>query len=143
MGTIFDGKHAMMSRFRAHPCSAITCLIILAAFQTFGCSTTRPLVEAFSNAEQTLRLATEARANHLAPMELQRAMDTLEAAKRAMSAGKYDDVRRLAEIAQVEAELAEAKADAVIMRLAADKLRQSGNPLRQEPEAARRGASTE
>ncbi|MPZ77948.1 MAG: DUF4398 domain-containing protein [Deltaproteobacteria bacterium] len=142
MGTIFDVKHGMMWRPKTRPpLPVITCLILLATFQALGCSMTKPPTEALARAELTLRTATEARANELAPTDLQRAMEKLEASKKALAAGKNDEARRLAETAQVEAELAEAKADAEIMRLAADKLRQRGDALRQEMESAARSGS--
>ena len=96
----------------------------------------KPPTDVLSQAELTLRTAVEARADELAPMDLQRAREKLEASKKAIANGKYDEARRLAEVAQVEAELAEAKADAEITRLAADALRQRGDALRQEIESA-------
>ena len=96
----------------------------------------KPPTEVLSIAELTLRTATEARADEFAPMDLQRAREKLEASKKAVANGKYDEARRLAEAAQVESELAEAKADAEITRLAADGLRQRGDALRQEIESA-------
>jgi hypothetical protein len=135
MGTICDTKPGMIPRPKAlRPISVITCSIILVAFQTTGCSTTKPPTEALSRAELTLRTAAEARADELAPMDLQRAREKLEGSKKAMAAGKYEEARRLAEMAQVEAELAEAKADAEITRRAADGLRQAVDALRQETE---------
>ena len=118
-------------------------LIILVAFQISGCSTTKPPTEALASAELTMRTAVEARADELAPMDLQRAREKLERSKKAMASGKYEEARRLAEIAQVEAELAEAKADAEITRRAADGLRQAVDALRQEMERGMvRGTST-
>jgi hypothetical protein len=108
--------------------------LVLMILQTTGCNMTKPPTEIFSRAEMKLRTAAEALADQLAPMELQRAREKLAESKKAMAAGKYEDARRLAEIAHVEAELAEAKADAEIMRWAADGLRQSIDALRQEIE---------
>lgn len=120
---------------------SIVCVLVLAALAVVGCST-KPPIEALSRAELNLRTATEARANQLAPVELQRAMDTLEASKRAIAAGNNDQARRLAEVAQAEAELAEVKAEAEIMRLAADNLRRQSDALRQEIERAMKDGST-
>ena len=77
-----------------------------------------------------MRLAAEARADELAPMDLQRAKEKLEQAMTAMAAGKHTEARRLAEVANVEAELAEARAEAENTRLAADSLRRRGDALR-------------
>ena len=144
MGTILDTKHCRIGRPRAFgPAWFFSCFIILFAFQTSGCSTTKPPTDTLSSAEFNLRAAAEARADELAPMELQRAREKLEDSRKAMAAGNYEEARRLAEVAQVEAELAEAKADAEITRLAADRLRQRGDALRQEMERATiRGRST-
>jgi multidrug efflux pump subunit AcrA (membrane-fusion protein) len=153
MSTIFDIKKGMIRRAKAHRRFWIViCLIFSATLQIFGCSilpfnsgrTAMPTVEAFSKAELRLRTASEARADELAPMDLQRAKEKLEQARKAMAAGKNDEARRLAEAADVEAELAEARAEAEITRLAADNLRRRGDALRQELEgAARRGSATE
>jgi hypothetical protein len=102
-----------------------------------------PPVGAFSKAELSLRTAGEARADELAPMDLQRAKEKLDQARIAMAAGRNTEARRLAEAADVEAELAQAKAEAEITRLAADQLRLRGDALRQEMEgAARRESAT-
>jgi multidrug efflux pump subunit AcrA (membrane-fusion protein) len=144
MGTIFDIKKGMIRHAKTQRASWVAiCLIFSAAFQFFGCSTAKP-TEAFSKAELSLRRAAEARADELAPMDLQRAKEKLEQARKAMAAGKNDEARRLAEVADVEAELAEARAEAEITRLAADNLRRRADALRQELEgAARRGSATE
>ena len=142
MGTIFDSEPATMWHPKVLRTGVVTCIIILSALQTIGCSMGKPPTEIFSRAELTLRTAAEARADELAPMDLQRARDKFDAAKKAMAAGKYDEARRLAEVAQVEAELAEAKADAEITRMAADGLRQRVDALRQDIErSATRGSS--
>jgi hypothetical protein len=150
MGTIFYIKPGTIRRTKRH--ITFCCVIFSAAMLSFGCSslplnwgrTAMPPVGAFSKAELSLRTAGEARADELAPMDLQRAKDKLEQAKRAMAAGRNTEARRLAEAAEVEAELAEARAEAEILRLAADNLRRPGDALRREMEdAARRGSATE
>ena len=134
MKKISDPKREGMQRSAAFaPAWAIAGLIQICVFLTGGCSTSQP-TEALSRAELNLRTALEARADELAPVELQRARENLESSKKALAAGRHDEARRLAEIAQAEAELAEAKADAEITRGAADKLRQSIDALRQEME---------
>jgi multidrug efflux pump subunit AcrA (membrane-fusion protein) len=153
MGTICYIKAGMIRRAKTHlSFCALSYVIFSAAFLFFGCSilpfnsgqTAMPPVGAFSKAELSLRTATEARADELAPMDLQRAKEKLEQAKRAMAAGKNTEARRLAEAADVEAELAQARAEAEITRLAADQLRLRGDALRQEMEgAARRGTTKE
>jgi hypothetical protein len=116
-------------------------MIILSALPVTGCTVAKAPTEALSRAELNLHTATEARADELAPMDLQRAREKLDGSKKAIAAGQYEESRRLAELAQVEAELAEAKAEAEITRRAADALRQSVDALRQEIErSAGRGS---
>jgi hypothetical protein len=153
MGTIFYTKAGMIRRAEPQfPSCALSYVIFSAAFLFFGCSilplnserTAKPTVGAFSKAELSLRTAAEARADELAPMDLQRAKEKLEHARKAMAAGRDTEARRLAEAADVEAELAEAKAEAEIMRLAADYIRRRGDVLRQELEGdVKRGPATE
>jgi multidrug efflux pump subunit AcrA (membrane-fusion protein) len=153
MGTIIYSNLRMIPRAKAqHRFWIDVCLIFSATFLSFGCSilplnserTAMPTVGAFSKAELSLRTAAEARADELAPMDLQRAKEKLEQARKAMAAGRNTEARRLAEAADVEAELAEAKAEAEITRLAADYIRRRGDVLRQELEGdATRGSATE
>jgi len=92
-----------------------------------GCSTARPPTAILRNAELEVRAADEAKADELAPADLKNARDKLARAKQAMAAERYDDARRLAESAQVDAELAGAKADARVMRQAADRILKKGD----------------
>jgi multidrug efflux pump subunit AcrA (membrane-fusion protein) len=152
MGTIVYSNLRVIPRAKAqHRFWIVICLIFSATILSFGCSilplnsgrTSMPTVGAFSKAELSLRTAAEARADELAPMDLQRAKEKLDHARIALAAGRDTEARRLAEAADVEAELAQAKAEAEIIRLAADQLRLRGDALRQEMEgAAKRGSAT-
>jgi hypothetical protein len=75
-----------------------------------------------ANAELHVRAAHEAGAEEYAPISFRSAMGKLEKSKRAVEDKRYEDARRLAESAQVDAELAEAQAEARILRRAADRL---------------------
>jgi len=152
MGRIFYSNLRIIPREAQHRFWIVICLILSATFLFFGCSIlpsdwgrpVMPTVGAFSKAELSLRTAAEARADELAPMDLQRAKEKLDQARIAMAAGRDTEARRLAEAADVEAELAQAKAEAEIIRLAADQLRLRGDALRQEMEgAAKRRSVTE
>jgi hypothetical protein len=153
MATIFYIKAGMIRRAPKHlTFCAFSYVIFSAGFLFFGCSisplnserTAMPAVGAFSKAELSLRTAAEARADEFAPIDLQRAKEKLEQARKSMAAGRNTEARRLAEAAEVEAELAEAKAEAEITRLAADYIRRRGDVLRQELEGgATRGSATE
>jgi hypothetical protein len=133
MGKIFDPRRSGMWRpalARAATAAGLLSMVFLAG----GCATAKPPTDTLSRAEMQLRTAAEARADELAPMDLQRAREKLESSKKAMAAGRYDEARRFAEAAEVEAELAEAKADAEITWQAADRLRRTIDALRQEME---------
>jgi hypothetical protein len=134
MREIFNPRHSGIwhpARARA----AITAgLFSMFAFLAGGCATAKPPTDTMARAEVQVRTAAEARADELAPMDLQRAREKLASSKKAMAAGRYDDARRFAEAAEVEAELAEAKADAEITWQAADRLRRTIDALRQEME---------
>jgi Domain of unknown function (DUF4398) len=92
----------------------------------FGCALiAEPPTETLAKAELGLRSATEAKAGDFAPLDLQSAREKIDQSKRAMASERYEDARRLAERAQVEAELAEARAEAEIMRHAVEELRKS------------------
>jgi Domain of unknown function (DUF4398) len=133
MRKIFDPKRSGMWRpalARAATATGLLSMVFLAG----GCATAKPPTDILTRAEVQLRTAAEARADELAPMDLQRAREKLESSKKAMAAGRYEEARRFAEAAEVEAELAEAKADAEITWQAADRLRRTSDALRQEME---------
>lgn len=134
MGKIFDPKGSGMRRPPLARAATSTCLLSVFVFLAGGCATAKPPTDILARAEIQLRMAAEARADELAPMDLQRARERLESSKKAMAAGRYDEARRFAETAEVEAELAEAKADAEITWQAADRLRRTIDALRQEME---------
>ena len=85
-----------------------------------GCSMlNKPPTETLAKAESSIRSAREARADEVAATDFRSAREKLERAKRALADQKYDQARRLAESAQVDAELAEAKAEAAVVTRAA------------------------
>lgn len=76
--------------------------------------------------------AQEAEASQYAPAELRSARKKLKAAESAMAEEDYEKARRLAEQALVDAQLAEAKAQAEIQRQGVEELRKSIEILRRE-----------
>jgi Domain of unknown function (DUF4398) len=78
--------------------------------------------------------ADQSTASVYAPLELQTARDQLGEAKRAMAAEEYEEARRFADQALVNAQLAEAKVGAGKARTAAEELRKSIETLRGELE---------
>lgn len=74
--------------------------------------------------------AQQAQASQYAPAELYIARQKMETAKQAMNDGDYTKARRFAEQALVDAQLAEAKAQAEIQRQNVEELRKSIESLR-------------
>ena len=108
--------------------------ILVGAIALSGCSTSRPPTEILARADLGVRAARDARADELAPMNFTIAVEKLAKAKQAMAAKRYDDARRLAQSAQVDAELAEAKSEAEIVRRAADDVQRRVDTLQTEAE---------
>ena len=106
-----------------HHARSAGALITTIVFPIFcACSMTKPPTDVLARVELGTRAADEARAAELAPVDLKNAQEELAQARRAMAAERYDDARRLAESAEVDAELAQAKAEAEVMRRAADQI---------------------
>ena len=108
--------------------------ILIGTVALSACSTTKPPTDTLAKAELAVRSARDAKADELAPINLNIAGEKLEKAKQAMAAKRYDDARRLAESAQVDAELAEAKSEAEIVRRAADDVQRRADALQSEAE---------
>lgn len=81
-----------------------------------------------------MRRAADAGAAQYGPLELRIAREKLDGAKRAMNSKEYDQARRLAEQAQVDARLAETKADAERARRTVEETRKNIETLRHEAE---------
>lgn len=75
-------------------------------------------------------------------IELQRAKDSLEQARRAMKDGKEQPAERYAQLAQLDAELAVSKAQSASARKAADELLASIKQLRQEAQRSSNAPTT-
>jgi hypothetical protein len=102
-----------------------------------GCASVPPPEAELSAADLALRSAEQADAAHHAPLEMRQARDQYDEARRAAQEEHNLEARRLAESAEVDAQLAAAKARAVRARAAADEVRESLESLRSE---AQRGA---
>ena len=87
----------------------------------FWCTESAP-TDRVTQADIAIRAAVDAKAADFSPIELQSARDKLSEARRMIAAEKHTQARRLAERAQVDAELAEAKAETVMMRRTADQI---------------------
>jgi hypothetical protein len=104
-----------------------------------GCSTIGPPKDSLAAADLAVQQANKSKASQYAPLELRKAMDKLDEAKRAMTKEEYTTARRLAEEALVDAQLAEAKAASEDARRVATDVRQSLETLRREAERSSRG----
>lgn len=97
-----------------------------------GCANGPPPRKDMAVARFALNNAQEAEASQYAPVELRNARKKLEAAERAMAKADYEEARRLAEQAFVDAQLAEAKARTAVQQQDTEALRQSIETLRYE-----------
>jgi Domain of unknown function (DUF4398) len=105
--------------------------LICGALGMVSCAGKPPLAN-LSQAELAVQEADKKTASQYAPLELQTARGQLEDAKRAMDDKEYDTARHLADEALVNAQLAEAKAEAEKARQAAAALQRSIQTLRAE-----------
>lgn len=106
-------------------------LLVCGILGVAGCAG-RPPLESLSQAELAVGEADKRTASQYAPMELQTARGQLEQARQAMNDKEYEEARRLADQALVNAQLAEAKAGAERARQAAAELQRSIETLRAE-----------
>jgi hypothetical protein len=100
-----------------------------------GCATPGPIpTEQLTRARTLVEQADKADAQRYAPADLQRAHDELSSADKAVNDHKYDDARRYAENAQVDADLASARASSGEAQHAAREVDRGIDSLRQESE---------
>ena len=110
--------------------------VLLAAL---ACATNAP-TEKVEVAEAAVESADTRGAAADAPLELRLARDKLDRARIAMADEKYVAARRLAEEAEVDAQLAEAKAQSAAALKSAREMRDSIDSLREEADRASRPA---
>jgi hypothetical protein len=109
--------------------------LVFVALVAAGCGTTPP-TEKVEVAEAAVRQADTRGAGEEAALELRLARDKLERARVAMADERYVAARRLAEQAQVDALLAEAKAQSAAALESAREMRDSIESLRGEADRA-------
>ena len=97
-----------------------------------GCASTPPPVAQMAVAKAALSNASTAGGQEYAPLELKAARDKMDAAQRAMAAKNNDLAAQLAEEAQVDAELAIAKARSDKAAKAAAAVKKDSKVLRQQ-----------
>jgi len=97
-----------------------------------GCSSARPPEAAVAQADLAVRQATESKAPIYAPSEFRVAQEKTLGAQRAMSEDEYDEARRLAEQAVIDAQLAQARANAADAQKNTQEVRSSTSALQSE-----------
>jgi hypothetical protein len=107
-------------------------LICGAAVVIVGCAAATPTVDTVSTADMALNRAIDAKAMQHAPLELRLAEEKLDRAKSALEEEDYEQARRLAEEAQVDARLAEARARSRAARQQAQEIEQTIDTLQRE-----------
>ena len=108
----------LWSTRRSGRLTAAAALLLLVA-----CASAPPPVQEMADAGRALQAAAAADAESLAPAAFDKARQKLEAAKTALQAGEHLRAHRLAEQALVDAEVAQAAADAEKAARAAAALR--------------------
>lgn len=111
-------------------------LSVLAVAVLAGCGSSRPSAEVVAptvRASQTAAdQADQAGAGQYAALELRTARQKVQQAQAALDAGDTDVALRLAEQAEVDAELAETRARAATAQAAVDEVRETIRVLREE-----------
>lgn len=132
---------AATRRFKAvpgSPKSFPTSLLLLPAVALLsilsGCAGTPAPTEQMAVSSAAVGRASGAGATEMAPAEMQMAREKLDKAKQAMTREDFDEARQLAQQAQVDAQLAEAKSRSSTARKAAGELREGVRVLSEELE---------
>jgi len=113
-------------------------IVILIPFMV-GCAQKVAPVENITSAEMAIKVAEESGASVHAPLELKIATDKLNQAKAAMEQKQFDEARRLADEAMLDAQLAEAKSRSEKAKKVAKEMQGSIDTLRQEIERSQMG----
>jgi len=108
--------------------------IVIMAALLLSCASVPPPNDALSTAQVALDQAIEAQAASYAPHQLQPALEKLELAKRSLAAEHYEEARRLAEQARVDARLAEALALSQAARKGVREVQETTDTLERETE---------
>ena len=107
-------------------------LAACAALALAACASTPPPTEQLAVSSAAVANAVGAGATELAPVEMKSARDKLDRAKLAMDSKDYGSALTLAQEAQVDAGVAQAKAQSVKARKAAETVREDSRALSEE-----------
>jgi Domain of unknown function (DUF4398) len=97
-----------------------------------ACASFPPPTDQMAVSTAAVAHAVSAGGSQLAPLEMRSAQEKLERANVAMTGKYYNRAATLAQEAQVDAQLAEAKSHAIQSRKAADELQEADRVLREE-----------
>lgn len=121
-----------MTNSYKHPWYRVTLGIGVFALALAGCATVNPPTEQLAVSKMAVSNAASAGGNEFASAEMRSAQDKLDRANRAMTAKDYANAESLAEQAQVDAQLATAKARAAKAQKAAATVQEDSRVLRNE-----------
>jgi len=97
-----------------------------------GCASTPAPTEQMALSRAALDTALSAGGNEYAPLQLQAAMNKMDAAEKALAKEDYAEARKLAEQAEVDAKLASAMARSAKAQKASEAVQDDIRVLRQE-----------
>jgi hypothetical protein len=122
----------MMNTFSSCQRYLAAAAIGCAAFLISACATVPAPTEQMAVSKVAIANAVSAGGAEYAPVEMRSAQDKMDGANRAMGKEDYDNARRLAEEAQVDARLAEKKAHSAKAQKAAMVMQDDIRVLRDE-----------
>ncbi len=99
-----------------------------------SCASTKPPLQELAQTEAVINQADQVGAEEYAPLEIRQARKKLQRARELEAEEKYDEAKRIAVRAEVDAELAEAKALSEKAQNAVHQLRESIRILKEEIE---------
>lgn len=118
-------------RLRSIPRLQTIVISLSTAFLITACAGAPPTAE-MAVAKVEVNNADAAGANEFAPLPYRSAQEKMEGAHHAMAMDNYEEARRLAEEAEVDAQLSAVTARSVKAQKAVGQLQQDNNILRQE-----------
>ena len=107
-------------------------LILSSLCLVISCASSKPPTEQVARTEAAINQANQVGAQDYAPLQLRNARKKLDQTKNLIQQKKYDKARRMAERAQVDAELAEETSLSKKARDAVKQLKESIKILKQE-----------
>lgn len=104
-----------------------------------SCASSKPPTQELARTQAAINQADQVGAQDYAPLEFREARKKLQKAKQLSSDGQHEKAKRLADRAEVDAQLAEAKALSAKAQNAVKQLRESIRLLKEEIQQNRRG----